>query len=212
MTLIYILGFLIIVGVIAIIGKEINRRNTPYYSTRTRIGKDIKYYTILGDWRKVQELNLQNLWLDSVNEINTYNFLEPNKKHNEDVVILSKLTIEDLKYPLNWSTDNYEHIIFAYKIIHFYSELVANNTDERPYKPNNSLPIPKSSIKKAVDYFIELTEGGKNKFDDEKKKIIMDFVYFQRPFLDMFYLDTGDEDLPQDKRENYKAAMKYSKK
>lgn len=210
MTLIFIIGILVIVGVgvVEIISKEKKKTNTPYYSTKVRIEKDITYFSIIGDWRKVQELKLQELWLDSVRELYTYNYLDTDKRSNENE-ILAKLTIDDLKYPLNWSIDNYEHIIFVYKIVYFFSEIVVNNKDKRMYKPENSLPIPKSVLKKAFDYFIELTENDKNELKNEFKveeiRTIMDFVYCQKPLLDMFYIDTGDEDLPQEKMENYTA-------
>jgi tetratricopeptide (TPR) repeat protein len=211
MTILYILTGLILAGLLINFLKQKKEDASPYLKIKKKLDKDLLQANFSGEWKRRQEINLQLLWLKTINEVESRDIFS-GKKSESETKILSMLSFDDIKFPLKWKLQDFYCYPFSQEIISAYGKVLAENEYKGIFKPDSILPVPKSYIKKAIlftfDYF-NLKEPMHEVSDKDK---YVDNLNSVNVFLDLYFINTGDDDLPKSGIENSKAGHLIKKK
>jgi tetratricopeptide (TPR) repeat protein len=211
MAIVYIIGGLIVAGLLINLIKTKKENNSPYLKIKKKLDEDLLQANFSGDWKRRQEINLQLLWLKTINEVEGRNMFS-RKKDEGETSLLATLSLDDIKFPLRWKLDDFYCYPFSQEIISAYGKVLAENDYKGMFKPNSILPVPKNYIRKAIlftfDYF-NLKEPVYEVPDKDKRAENLNGV---NVFLDMSFIDTGNSDLPKAGTENFKVGNAIKKK
>jgi len=164
-----------------------------------------------GDWKKRQEINLQLTWLTVVKEVETRDIFGE-KKSDDETSLLIKLTDEDIKFPKQWKLDDLFCYPFSQEIIAGYGKVLAENDYEGMFKPDSILPYPKDIIRKAILFTFDYFNYDKPLYEIPNKEDRANNLDTASVFLDMTFVDTGNEDIPKDGIANRIVGRKFQEK
>ncbi|WP_026764442.1 tetratricopeptide repeat protein [Sediminibacterium salmoneum] len=211
MTILYIIGGLIITGLLMNFMKTKRESNSPYLKIKKKLDEELLQANFSGDWKRRQEINLQLLWLKTINEVESRDMFG-RKKDEIETSLLATLSLDDIKFPLRWKLDDLYCYPFSQEIISAYGKVLSENDYNGMFKPDSILPVPKNYIRKAIlftfDYF-NLKEPMYSVPDKDKRADNLNGVSV---FLDMSFIDTGNIDLPRSGTENYKVGNAIKEK
>jgi hypothetical protein len=215
MIFIYIIVVFVVLGLIIKNYQQRNEDDSNYHKVHKKLEDDLLQANFSSDWKNKQQINAQILWLDTIKEIETNN---SNKKKSE-LLSLTKLTLNEIKFDNEWQIDGLYHFPFASKILAGYSTFLnEENYGICFFKPDKILPYPKSIIEKSHKFMIEFLESNKHlayavKYNTnfEKEKLIGSLKY---NLVNLFssFIDTGNDDLPKEPFENHKVGQQYQDK
>ncbi len=212
MTILYIIGGLIVARLLFNSIKRKKESNTPYLKIKKKLDEDLLQANFSGDWKRKQEINLHLLWLKTLDEVESRDMLFGRQKNENKATLLAKLTFDDIKFPLKWKLDDLYCFPFSQEIISAYGKVLAENNYKGMFKPDSILPVSKNYIRKAIlfnfDYF-NLKESIYEVPDKEKRIENLSSINI---YLDMSFIDTDNDDLPQSGHENYKVGNAIKKK
>lgn len=203
MTILYIFIGLVVIALIQTVYKHYFSKDSPYFQIRKRLEDDLKQFDFSGDWRKRQEVNLQLHWLETIKEVETRDFLGTKKQESEGE-ILSKLTEKDMRFPTKWRLEDLYHYPFISSIIADFGTTLADNEHKVMYRPESILPYPKDIINKAYYYMFDYLNCNEPPYLIKDKKKIADNLNATHILLSTMFIDTGNEELPQDIFDNYR--------
>jgi hypothetical protein len=191
----YFFGGIIVLVLIGFAIQKLNEFKSPYYKISKKLKEDLLQANFTSDWRNRQEINLRLLWLDTIKEMESKDFL--GKKKEEDISSLTaKLSETDLTFPIKWKLSDDRIPKFAERIIQDFGRVIADSKYKGMYKPDNILPYPKTFIKKSIMYTLDYSEYDKAVYKAENKDSMTENLKALYSALNRFFVDTGNEDLP----------------
>jgi hypothetical protein len=138
MTVLYIFLGLIIIGSAINVLNNAKQKRSPYFKMKKKLEEDLLQANFAGDWKKRQEINLHLLWLQTLSETKAKDIFG-NKKEEDLKQQLSKLTFDDIKFPVPWKLNDLYCLPLAQKIIAGYGKLLEENDYKGMYKPDSIL-------------------------------------------------------------------------
>jgi hypothetical protein len=106
MTILYIFGGLIVAGLLINFIKTKKESNSLYLKIKKKLEEDLLQANFSGDWKRIQEINLQLLWLKTINEVESRDMFG-RKKDEGETSLLATLSLDDIKFPLRWKLDDF---------------------------------------------------------------------------------------------------------
>jgi len=208
----YIFGVIIL---FVLLGYFINKnkgRNSPYMKIRKRLDDELMQASFAGDWKRRQELNLKLIWLDTVRDLNMRDIFGRQKEKSSEAEVLAKLTMNDIKFPVKWNLDDEFSYPFSQEIIQAYGKVLAENKYKGMYKPDNILPVPKETIRKAIRFTLDYfnLKNPRYKVPDKDKRA--ENLNVLNLLLQTSFIDTGAEDLPKETAENCNVGDQFKRK
>lgn len=92
MTIIYIIAGVILVGLLFRFIQNKKNSNSPYHKIQQKLKDDLLQANFSGDWRKFQTINLQLIWLKTIQEVESRDAIG-NKNDTDKTSLLAKLTV-----------------------------------------------------------------------------------------------------------------------
>lgn len=203
MTLLYIIGGLIIARLLFNYIKSQKESNSLYLKIRKKLDEDLLQAKFSGDWKKRQKINLHLIWLKTLKEVESRDIYGRQKNENE-ATLLDKLSFEDFKFPLKWKLDDIYCYPFSQEIISAYGKVLAENDYQGMFMPDSILPVPKNYIRKAILFNFDYFNLKKPIYEISDKEKRVENLSSINVYLDMSFIDTGNEDLPKSGLENYR--------
>jgi tetratricopeptide (TPR) repeat protein len=210
MIIIYIIGGIIVAGLLFNFTKAKKEGNSPYRKIKKKLDEDLIQAKFLGDWKRRQEINLQLLWLKTLSEVESRDAFGRKKAESEK--LLAMLSFEDINFPVKWRLDDFYCYPFSQEIISAYRKILAENDYRGMFKPDSILPVPKSYIRKAIMFSFDYFNLNESIYDVPDKDKQADNLNGINVFLDLSFIDTGNDDLPKSGTENYKVGNAIKKK
>ena len=202
MTIVYILVGVILIGLLFRFVQNKKNRNSPYHKIQRKLEDDLLQAKFSGDWRKTQAINLQLIWLKTIQEVESRDALG-NKNDIDKTSLLAKLTEDEIKFPTKWKLDDFYHFPFSQEILAGYGKLLSEN-DYKVYKPESILPFPKEVIKKAILYTFDYLNYDKPLYEIPDKQKVADNLNSVKYILLENFVDTDKKELPKDGIENFR--------
>ncbi len=211
MTILYIIGALLLAGLLINFINTKKESNSPYLKIKKKLDGDLLQANFAGDWKARQEINLKLLWLKTLNEVERRGVLGSKKDVNE-TILLATLSFDDIKFPLKWKLDDFYCYPFSQEIISAYGKVLAENDYKGMFKPDSILPVPKSYIRKAILFTFDYFNLKKPIYEVPDKDKRAENINGVNILLDMSFIDTGNDDLPKSETENYKIGNTFKEK
>jgi hypothetical protein len=211
MTVIFIFAAIIFAGFIINYYKTKKEKDSPFNKIRKKLEEDLMQYKFSGDWEQCQRINLKLLWLKTIKEVESRDSLG-NRQEVSDDQLLSKLTFEDIKFPLRWSLSDFYCYPFAQEIISAYGIILANNDYNGMFKPESILPVPKEFIRKAILYTFDYFNLKSPIYQVPDKANRAKNLNQVNAILYISFINTKNEDLPKSGIENYNVGNSFKQK
>jgi len=187
MILLYIIGCLIVFGLVIIILNAKKKNNSPYLQVKKKLEDDLQQANFTGDWRKRQEINLHLIWLKTLNEVDM----------SRETSLLANLSFDQIKFPLKWKLDDIYSFTFFDEILSAYGKVIAKNAYGGLCKPDSILPVPKNYIRKAILFNFDYLIIEKTIYKVPDKDKYAEILGSGQVQLELWFIDTGNDDLPQ---------------
>ncbi|GEM_PF-5597136 len=214
-VILYCAGFILVIQFAKwAIGKLVNffderkRNKSPFLIIKRKLEDDLRQANFSGDWRKRQDINLKLLWLKTYYDIKSEMLSNSNQDYDETALI-AKFRENDFKFPIKWELDDFYCFPFSQEIVGAYGKVLAENAYKGAFKPNNILPVPKEFIIKAIHYTFDYIGQKESMYHVSDKDKLAENLSSIHIFLLKSFIDTGDDDLPTESLENYKAGKEY---
>jgi len=211
MTIIYIIVGIVLVIFIYNYFKSKSERNSVFLKIRKRLEEDLLHSEFSGDWKKRQEINLQLIWIKVVIEVEKGDISHEINQEIENL-ILSKLSLDDIKFPKRWVLDDLYCYPFAQEIIAAFGKILAENEYKGKYIPDFILPVPKVIIRKAILFTFDYLNLKESIYIIDDKDKIADAIATASVILNSSFIDTGNDDIPKESMENFRMGKMYEKK
>ena len=208
----YILGAIIIVVLIGYFFNQNKRRNSLYVKIRKRLNEEFTQASFTSDWKKRQELNLKLIWLDTIRDINMRDIFGRQKDKSTETEVLAKLSMNEIKFPVKWHLEDDVSYPFSQEIIQAYGKVLSENKYRGMYKPDNILPVPKDTIRKAIHFTFDYFNLKNPRYIVPDKDERIDNLNVLKLLLQTTFIDTGAEDLPKETAENCLAGDQFKKR
>lgn len=186
-------------------------QNTAYWKIKKKLYNEINQANQTGDWKKRQEINLQLLWLKTINEVDNGN-IAGGKGQSKKYTLFNTISLDDIKFPVKWNLDDLYCYPFAQEIIYAYGDVLAENEYEGMFKPESILPVPKNYIKKAITFTFDYFNLKEPIYSVPDKIKRVDNLNTIKVFLDLHFIPTDNDELPKSSAENYKVGLKIQDK
>ncbi len=201
MTILYFLSVLIILGLYVSYSNSKKENNSPYLKVKKKLEEDLLQTDFAGDWKRRQEINLQLLWLKTIKTVESSTIFD-HKMDKSEASLMSKLSLSDIRFPLQWKLEDHYCLPFSQEILSAYGKVLEENEYNGMFKPESILPVPKNWIRKSIyftfDYF-NLEKPIYQITDKDKRAANLNLV---NSFLDLSFIDTGSIPLPKSGIEN----------
>lgn len=202
MTIIYIIAGVLLIGLLFRFVQNKKNSNSPYHKIQRKLKDDLLQANFSGDWRKMQAINLQLIWLKTIQEVESRDAIG-NKNDTHKTSLLAKLTEDEIRFPTKWKLDDFYHFPFSQEIIVGYGKLLDEN-DYKVYKPESILPYPKEVIKKAILFTFDYLNYDKPLYELPDKQKVADNLNSVKYILLENFVDTDKRELPKDGIENFR--------
>jgi hypothetical protein len=170
------------------------------------------------DWQKIQEINLQILWLNIIRDLVIRGLTNFKKPEDQEInTALGKLSKDEITFPSELNLTDEKHHLFALRVSSDFGKLLAENDYKGAYKPESILPYPKTAIMEIMQL---LVKSIKNKHFDlninNKPDNVSDGEYLKRlegcmAYLEFFFIDINENELPKTVLENVNIGLDYVK-
>lgn len=211
MDIIYVISVIVAVSLFIQFRKKRKEKSSPYLKIRKKLEEELSQAEFSGDWHKRQETNLYLIWLEAISIVESTDLYGYTKDEEHDS-LLSKLSIENIKFPSQWNLHDIYSYPFSVGITRAYGQVLANNDYKGMFKPDSILPVPKEYIRKAIlfsfDYF-NLKETMYEVSDKDERRENLSAI---NVYLDMSFVDTGNEDIPKIAGENYRVGKVFKER
>lgn len=211
MIALYIIGGIIAAGIIINFISRKSRSDSTYMKIKKKLDEDLLQANFSGDWKRRQEITLQLLWLKTIKEIETSAIFGRSKSQSERS-ILSKLTLDDIKFPVKWKLDDFYCYPLSQKITSVYGKVLADNDYKGLFKPDSILPVPKKYIRKAILFTFDYINLKDPIYKVPNKDKLVHSLNNCNSVLYMFFIDTGNTHLPKSGNENSKVGNSITEK
>lgn len=201
MIALYIIGGIIAAGIIINFISRKSRSDSTYMKIKKKLDEDLLQANFSGDWKRRQEITLQLLWLKTIKEVETSAIFGRSKSQSERS-ILSKLTLDDIKFPVKWKLDDFYCYPLSQKITSVYGKVLADNDYKGLFKPDSILPVPKKYIRKAILFTLDYIDLEDPIYKVPNKDKLVHSLNNCNAALYMFFIDTGNTELPKSGIEN----------
>jgi tetratricopeptide (TPR) repeat protein len=190
---------------------ERKRNKSPYFKIKRKLEDDLRQANFSGDWKKRQEINLKLLWLTTYLRVQS-NVLSRLNQDNDETSLIANFSEENIKFPIKWKLNDFYCYPFSQEIVSSYRKILSENAYEGMFKPNNILPVPKEYIIKAIHFIFDYLNQKESIYPVPDKDNLVENLNSIYAFLDISFIDTGDDDLPTENLENYKVGKVYEDK
>lgn len=212
MSILYIFILaLIVFGLVISFLKPKNESTSPYSKIKEILDDRLFEANFSGDWKRRQVINLQLIWLKTLNVIESRDFYGNNKNRSK-TLSHKDLSLDDVKIPLSWKLDDFYCYQFALEIISDYGRVLADSEYKGNFKPNSILPVPKVYIRKAILYMNDYCDQTNPIYEVKDKNKLRYDLDIGQEFLEMFFVETENVDLPKSGVENFKVGTELKEK
>jgi len=208
----YIFGVVILLVLVGYFYNKNIGRNSPYMKIKKKLNDELMQASFANDWKERQEINLKLIWLGTIRDINMRDIFGRQKEESSEMEVLNKLSVNDIKFPIKWNLDDDVSYPFSQEIISAYGKVLAENKYKGMYKPDNILPVPKDTIRKAIHFTFDYFNLKNPRYIVPDKDKRVDNLNVLSLLLQTTFIDTGGEDLPKETAENCLAGDQFKKR
>lgn len=212
MTTTVIVILLIVIAFLLFRNSSQRTQKAPYFLLKQKLDEELIQANFSSNKKKIQEINLQKLWLDSIKSVESVDLVGSTLDEDKINFELSKLTGEELKFPTNLKFDDLYHFPFIMNIIREFGKYIAEDKSGGYFTSELELPFPKKFIKKAIYFWFDYSNIEKPLYEVRDKGLFAGNLNMLLISLDSKFIDTSEKELPKGRIENIIAGSEASEK
>jgi hypothetical protein len=173
---------------------------SPYFSAERKSNKNLITAKKEQDWQKIQEINLQILWLNNIRDLIIRDLTNFKKPEDQEInTALGKLLKDEIAFPAELNLTDEKHHLLALRVSSDFAKLLAENDLKGPYKPESILPYPKTAIMEMMHLLVESIKNKNFDLNINKKPVdVSDDEYLNRlegcmAYLELFFIDINEK-------------------
>lgn len=190
-----------------------------YFSAERKLNKILITAKKEQGWQKIQEINLQILWLNIIRDLVIRDLTYFKKPEDQEInTALGKLSKDEIIFPSELNLADEEHHLLALRVSSDFGKLLAENDFKGLlYKPESILPYPKTAIMKMMQFLVESIKNKNFESNiDNKPKNVSDDEYLNKlegcmAYLELYFIDINEKKLPKTEFENIDVGLDYGK-